>query len=90
MAKFTLEINTGNAGMQSPSDLASALEKVAERIRRNEYPLDLDYVFCRGVMDGNGNTVGAWTLDPIPPKNWLDDFGDPSGTDPMTGEEGGQ
>jgi hypothetical protein len=59
MAKFILEINLGNGGMQSDENIAERLEHVAARLRqygvdsaRGEYP----------IRDINGNVVGKYEV----------------------------
>ncbi len=57
LGTFTLTIELGNAAMQGPDDLASALRDIADEVEaRTEYP--------RSIRDENGNTVGTWTVDP--------------------------
>jgi hypothetical protein len=52
---FRADLESGNAAMQTPEDVADALEDVARRIRRG----------CEdgAIKDLNGNTVGRWGLD---------------------------
>ncbi len=64
MAKFTLEIELGNDAMNSASDIAGALIKVAKRIEMNNYSVESSIV--RGIMDENGNSVGSWEIDTAP------------------------
>jgi hypothetical protein len=51
---FTLTIEMGNAAMDTREDLASALEKVAEKLRNGRDG--------GSVVDENGNTVGTFEL----------------------------
>lgn len=65
MAKFKLEIETGNDAMCTASDLSEALQRVAKRIKEADYDVvDLDSSISRGVLDLNGNTVGFWNIIP--------------------------
>lgn len=55
LGTFIMKVELGNAAMQSPDDLASALELVAVQVRnRMEYPMP--------VLDANGNACGEWTV----------------------------
>lgn len=55
--QFFMKVELGNAAMQTPDDLARALEHVAVQVRnRMEYPLP--------VVDANGNRCGVWTVVP--------------------------
>jgi hypothetical protein len=59
MAHFTLNIELGNAAMESPQDVAAALRKVADRLER------IESVEANGrIGDLNGNTVGSWNYAP--------------------------
>lgn len=51
---FTLTIEGGNEAMQDRMDIASALEKVAKRLRAGEDG--------GKIMDVNGNTVGKFDV----------------------------
>ena len=51
MAEFELEITLGNDDMRTPADVADALERVASQGESHQT-----------LRDGNGNTVGGWTL----------------------------
>ncbi len=62
MARFTLEIETGNDAMQNSEQLAEALRKVSNRIKTHAYSLEEELL--RGIMDENGNTVGSWRIEP--------------------------
>lgn len=54
---FIMKVELGNAAMQTPDDLARALELVAVQVRnRMEYPLP--------VVDANGNSCGFWEVTP--------------------------
>lgn len=54
MKNFTLNIELGNDLMSEPEDVANALQIVTAKIRAG---------FTNGmVRDGNGNTVGSWSL----------------------------
>ena len=60
MAEFELEITLGNDDMRTPADVADALERVASQLR-------VPCIASQGeshqtLRDGNGNTVGGWTL----------------------------
>lgn len=55
MGTFTLEIQLGNAAMQTPEDVALALRELAERLEGSGPTEGM-------VRDENGNTVGRWTL----------------------------
>lgn len=53
--KFTLTIESGNAAMQTPDDLAEALRRVADDVQAG-----------RGagyVKDRNGNSVGTYEAE---------------------------
>ena len=54
--KFTLEIELGNDAMQSPYDVAKALQVIAEDLRRNGFADEGTGV----IRDANGNRVGTW------------------------------
>lgn len=57
--KFTLEIELGNDVMQSPADVARALEDVAKTLTAT----GLMAIHEEGdVRDWNGNTVGEWSV----------------------------
>lgn len=57
--EFTLKIRLGNDAMQTPEDVADALERAASKIRRFEPLTRPTHAF---VIDSNGNTVGRWEL----------------------------
>lgn len=52
---FTLTIETGNAAMSTREDVAEALRQVAEKLEGGREG--------GNVMDANGNTVGAFSLE---------------------------
>jgi hypothetical protein len=52
---FTLTIELGNEAMQTPSDVAEALEDIARYLRANGLITN-----GAGIRDANGNTVGYW------------------------------
>lgn len=56
---FTLEIELGNAAMQSGEDIARALERVAAQVRQHERP---EPFHSMRIRDENGNTVGGWNV----------------------------
>jgi hypothetical protein len=57
LGTFLVSVQMGNDAMQSPDDLASALELIATQVRnRMEYPLP--------IMDINGNPCGEWRIVP--------------------------
>lgn len=54
---ITLTINLGNDAMQSPQNVAEALNRVAERMwHKSQFFTDEGGT----VLDVNGNAVGAW------------------------------
>jgi hypothetical protein len=53
--RFTLSIDSGNAAMTNGAD-------VAERLRHVGHLLGAGHT-SGAVTDGNGNTIGQWTLD---------------------------
>lgn len=57
---FKVDIELGNVEMTTPRDVALALETLAARLRR----LGHSFHPTEGKLrDGNGNTVGAWSVD---------------------------
>jgi hypothetical protein len=55
MAKFTLEITLGNYAMQTPEDIADALQKAASHVQAG---------YGNGVIrDVNGNSVGSYAIE---------------------------
>lgn len=67
---LTLRIRLGNDSMQTSSDIANALEDVAQRFRESGYVETVQdnpgEEITRGVRDGNGQTVGEFTLMEMP------------------------
>lgn len=62
--RFSLEIELGNAEMQSFQDLRDALKQVAIKLGSRQHclsgaPSDGD---GSKIMDGNGNSVGKWEI----------------------------
>ena len=58
--KFTLEIELGNAAMQSPDDVAESLRQVSDLLKHNErFGTTTD---TARIFDDNGNTVGEWAF----------------------------
>lgn len=55
MEEFTLKINLGNDAMQTPEDIAEALETIAARLRAGKEE--------GTIRDENGNRVGSWSLE---------------------------
>lgn len=53
--KFKLEIELGNAAMQTRRQVAGALRRLAEEIDRNKDK--------GSILDLNGNTVGTWSFE---------------------------
>jgi hypothetical protein len=53
---FTLNIDLGNDAMQSGPDVADALRDVADRVEQG-------HTFGK-IIDGNGNTVGEFIVNP--------------------------
>ncbi len=61
--KFKLEIDLGNAAMQSFGDIANALLKVSNKLdERNECGQTPNGQDLERIRDVNGNTVGKWKL----------------------------
>lgn len=58
--RFTLEIEFGNEAMQTPDDVAGALEQTASRLMGIEGITSADDAGL--VFDLNGNTVGQWSV----------------------------
>jgi hypothetical protein len=54
--KFMLEIKLGNEAMQSPEQIARALDDIAENLIHKGFLAD------RFIMDDNGNLVGKWEV----------------------------
>jgi hypothetical protein len=62
--KFKLEIELGNAAMQTPEDVADALRRVADTLAGVGFVAGAGG-FGRGsqrIRDLNGNTVGDWMV----------------------------
>lgn len=65
--QFTLTITLGNVAMSTSEDLSFALRQVAKRIRDKDYVKHIrdeggSASLTRGVVDENGNCVGAFGL----------------------------
>lgn len=60
MAKFLLEIETGNDGMSSEFDIAHALKRVSSEIES----VGMLYREKYTIKDINGNTVGSYQVVP--------------------------
>jgi hypothetical protein len=56
MSRFKLTIQLGNEAMQTPFDVAHALEALSVRISNTTR----DY---GNVFDDNGNNVGTWSIN---------------------------
>jgi DUF917 family protein len=56
-SKFALTIDLGNAAMDSRSDIAAALTKVAKQITN----VAMSKGIVVKIMDENGNSVGSWS-----------------------------
>ena len=53
--RLALWIRFESEAMQAPLDAAEALQKVAERLRHEDYD--------GTILDRNGNSVGAWDIE---------------------------
>jgi hypothetical protein len=62
MAKFILEIETGNDAMRTSRDISNALNEVALKIR-NDSMHYLKLISPKKIMDSNGNSVGSWRVE---------------------------
>jgi hypothetical protein len=62
MAKFILEIETGNDAMRTSRDISTALNQVALLIRGDSLHY-LKMMSPKKIMDVNGNTIGTWSLE---------------------------
>jgi hypothetical protein len=63
MEKFSLDIDLGNAAMQSPRGVADALRRTADQISAIDgYPGE------GMIRDLNGNRVGGWGFDQLADK----------------------
>ena len=60
--KLKLEIELGNAEMQTFGDLADALQGIAGELRNRGYCAQVAREDSGRVRDINGNTVGSWEL----------------------------
>jgi hypothetical protein len=60
MAKFVLEIETGNDAMQTGADIAGALTKLAGKINP-DFKTDGE-TLPRPILDDNGNRVGYYQI----------------------------
>jgi len=56
MKSFKLELDGGNEAMDTPQDVADALERIAAQVRE----MDEQYGFSSPIRDANGNTVGEY------------------------------
>lgn len=56
---FTLKINLGNAAMDTPADVARALDELAFDLKRNGF---VGVGECALIRDVNGNKVGMWEV----------------------------
>ena len=59
MNVFTLSIELDNDAMQTASEVAEALRKLADRLERGDLR-EQTTPHGGGIMDINGNTVGEW------------------------------
>ena len=59
MQKFTLVIELGNDAMQTPNQIADAIENALAKVRKIYETQD----FNGKIKDVNGNTVGVWGID---------------------------
>jgi hypothetical protein len=57
--KFTLEIDLGNDAMQTGSDVAAALRRLAVKLSDSLFDEGADH---GRIMDLNGNKVGTWEV----------------------------
>lgn len=55
---FTLRIELGNAAMQTPAEVALALDMIADTLRADFIWTSVD----GRIRDANGNTVGGWSV----------------------------
>ena len=60
--RLVLEINLGNAAMQTGRDVADALGQVVHRVEDNLLPLRSGDGGT--IHDANGNATGTWTVEP--------------------------
>lgn len=59
-ARFTLEIELGNAAMQTGEDVAEALDRLGSVLGDMTEPSQQG---AGRIRDLNGNTVGHWALE---------------------------
>lgn len=64
MAKFTLEIETGNDGMRNGYDVAHVLRDVAYIMQDHGDVCTLGKISKCPLKDINGNTVGFYQVKP--------------------------
>jgi len=57
MREFTLSIDLGNEAMETPDDVATVLESIADRCRTHSAVAP---GHTQSIMDLNGNRVGSW------------------------------
>jgi len=57
---FQLTINLGNDAMQTASNIASALRRIADQLERHGELLEDDN---RPIFDYNGSCVGVWSVE---------------------------
>lgn len=67
MDSFSLDIDLGNAAMQSPEDVADALRATADKL-----DAAAGYVGEGAIHDANGNRVGGWGFDQLRDKRPCD------------------
>lgn len=90
LESFELVLDIGNAEMQTPEDIAAALEEVASKLRRGRSD--------SAILDVNGNEVGYWAAHSYRPKQFkgggvLSDltlnteFLESIGVDPMSSDD---
>lgn len=61
--KFSLEIELGNAAMQTGDDVAEALRKVAQKLADAYDGTNLPDWESGTIKDANGNAVGIWATE---------------------------
>ena len=61
--KFSLDIELGNAAMQTGDDVAEALRKVAQKLADTYDGTTLPNWEFGTIKDANGNAVGVWTTE---------------------------
>lgn len=62
MGQFTIQIKLGNEAMQTPDDIAGALEETAQKLVRRQSQYDPATADEGPIIDLNGNTVGVWRV----------------------------